>query len=418
MKSLSIPSVLLTIIFGACASKTTQESVVADSAAVQTSADAVPVSSSAYQPAEEIRNFPDYTYQTVLSDDQLEAEITEGVDEMVSALNNLSLLKYSSYYKKERVYNGDYGEIAESTEETETWFFDRSYKLKAYSKKYYRDGEGRDTRVTTIIYVADTISAVSEYRIDDGQIGLTYHTKLLASKCPKCGISTESEAGGSGKVTETLTRETLMNYRQEFTNIGSLVDMNLIEKAERSDDAYQFTESFENWTDGQTVYQNPFTVYYTIDKDLFTYVQFKNFIELFNGAETSIPKAAVELYLDGPEENTVYRTENLLEDEDVYFLLYTKLKMVGGGIEECHAITISKDGELLSSRMIGRAFEITGPDEPGEDYIYEYDGNNKILTVTEVDVRPGEYNNEERTEKKYDIKLNKDGTLGDAVARQ
>jgi hypothetical protein len=130
MKSHPLFFLLIAAALWNCTSKTTSESVATDSTSIQTSTnDAVPVSSSAYQPPEEIKNFPDYSFETLLTNSELESEITFAVDELISAHNKLSLLSYSTYYKRQRDYNGDYGDVTETTEETDTWFFDRNLKV-------------------------------------------------------------------------------------------------------------------------------------------------------------------------------------------------------------------------------------------------------------------------------------------------
>jgi hypothetical protein len=421
MKSHPLFLLLLAAVLCNCTPKTSSEAVTTDSTAVQQTStnDAVPVSSSAYQPPKEIRNFPDYSYETLLTNDERESDITQAVDELISSHNDLSLLRYSTYYKRQRDYNGDYGDVTETTEETDTWFFDRDFKLRAYTNKHYREGEGRNTRVLVILY-ADSIIAVSDYEVDDGQIGLSHHTKLLASKCPKCGVKTDQEAGSEGKVTATLTRDDLMEYRLEDRDIVKIVnyDVNdVMAKAERSGDTYLASVNLESWTDGNNVYQNPYTVDYSIDKDLYTYVQFRNFIELFQSADQPIASTDADLYLNGSEEGTSYRTLSMLEDETVYFLLYTKFKMAGGGIEECYAMTMTKGGEVMSNVLIGSAYEVSGPEAPGEDYSYEYDSEKKILAVTQVRIKPRDNADEERTETKFDFKLKKDGTIGEPILR-
>jgi hypothetical protein len=190
-----------------------------------------------------------------------------------------------------------------------------------------------------------------------------------------------------------------------------------MEKAERSGDTYLASVNLESWTDGNQVYQNPYTVDYSIDKDLYTYVQFKDFIKLFDVEDQPIASTAADLYLNGVEEGTAYRTLSMLEDETVYFLLYTKLKMAGGGIQECYAMTITKEGEVMSNVLIGSAYEISGPEAPGEDYSYEYDSEKKILTVTQIRIKPRDNADEERTETKFDFKLKKDGTIGEPILR-
>jgi hypothetical protein len=273
--------------------------------------------------------------------------------------------------------------------------------------------------VLVIIY-ADSIIAVSDYEDDDGQIGLLHHTKLLASKCPKCGVKTDQEAGGEGKVTAKLTRDDLMEYRLEDTDITRIIgyDVNdIMAKFERSSDTYLASVNIESWTDGNQVYQNPYTIDYSIDKDLYTYVHFRNFIKLFESADQPIDSIAAELYLNGSEANTSYRTLTMLEDETVYFLLYTKFRMVGGGIEECYAMTITKGGEVMSNVLIGSAYEISGPEAPGEDYSYAYDPEKKILTATQIRVKPRDNADDERIETKFDFKLKKDGTIGEPILK-
>jgi hypothetical protein len=211
-----------------------------------------------------------------------------------------------------------------------------------------------------------------------------------------------------------------MEYRLEDTNIVTIVDESFNNTAvtvERSGDTYLASVNLESWTDGNNVYQNPYTVDYSIDKDLYTYIQFRNFIELFQSADQPIASTDADLYLNGAVEGTAYRTLSMLEDETVYFMLYTKLKMAGGGIEECYAMTMTKDGEVMSNVLIGSAYEVTGPDEPGEDYSYEYDSEKKILTVTKIKINSGDNGDEERTETTSDFKLKKDGTIGEPILR-
>ena len=296
-------------------------------------------------------------------------------------------------------------------------FSDRNYKLRAYSKKYYRDGEGRDKRVSVQIYTDGKLVAASEYRNDDGQIGMTYHTKMLASKCPKCGIEVESEAGDAGKVTGNISTEEMESQGMASTDIYNIVDLQLWTDAQREGDDYVAKESFEVWTDGVTTYQNPYDIEYKISKDLYTYLQFRDFIYAFDKPDTQLSEGASKLFLDIGTETASYSTVDVLENETVYFLLYRKFQPVGQGIDELYALTYSKDAAYINSVKVGSSYVATGPGETGEEYQYEYDSEKRILNVTQVTISVDEQGEETRKEQVVPFKLKKDGTIDSPVTR-
>ncbi len=412
MKPLSLFLLSLTLVsIGCTSSQTTSETVASDSSAQIASTQTVPVSSSAPAP-EFIDNFPGYESRSMLSEDELESEITAAVDQLIASNTNMELLSYKTHFNRQRTYTGEHDdEITEETEESEAWYFDKNFQLRAHYLKSSRDGEGRESSVLVSIYQGDSAIAFSDYGLDDGQVGVRYHTKMLRSKCPRCGFKSESEADGPAKVV-TLNRDDMINFGQELTEIEALVDMNVWDKPEQGENGYVVFEKLESWSEGMETYANPYTVEHSMDEALYNHLLFRNMVEQFeSGNSDALPSATVELYFAMPQENTFYRPELVLENESVYFFIYNKFLAVGGGSQECFGVTFNKQGELISNTLLGSSYEATGPDEPAEDYDYKYDPDKRVLHVTEIKTSA----EGEKTEKKYDYKLLADGSIGEPV---
>lgn len=216
----------------------------------------------------QVNNFPEYSSE-LLTDDPLEAEVTAGIDELIAANNNLNFLTFQSYYLREREYEGEYDKVIEKEEVTETWFFDLSFKLRAYSKIYYRDGEGRNTKTMIHLFSNDTLVAMTERWDLDNQIGMTHYSKILASKCPKCGVDVSREAGGSGEV---------KGYTKVFegytTNFSELTGEREEEwkNARESDGTFVIKENIEQWPDGEAG-GKPYVIERSMSRDLYSYFQ-------------------------------------------------------------------------------------------------------------------------------------------------
>jgi hypothetical protein len=217
---------LLFLIVLSC-SPSTKTEIAADSTSVQPtevissySQSQTPVQ---YQtPATPFSNFSEYSES--LSEDPTESELTLGIQELMTKYDNNQYRTIESYSSCQRDYEGDYGAITETEDITETWFFDASNQLKAFYRKYQRDGEGRDTKVLICLFSNDSLIALTEHRIDDGQIGMLYHTKLLRSKCPDCGMVSSQEGGSSGKVDNYLSEVGLAAFENEFfTTLPKLI---------------------------------------------------------------------------------------------------------------------------------------------------------------------------------------------------
>lgn len=173
-------------------------------------------------PATPFSNFSEYSES--LSEDPTESELILGIQELMTKYDNNQYRTIESYYSRQRDYEGGYGAVTETEDVTETWFFDASNQLKAFYRKYQRDGEVGDAKLLICLFSNDSLIALSERWDQDGQIGMLYNTKLLRSKCPDCGMVTRQEAGSSGKVDNYLNEVDLATFESEFfTTLPKLI---------------------------------------------------------------------------------------------------------------------------------------------------------------------------------------------------
>jgi len=405
MKLLSLTAILLVTLQG-CGTQTTKNETMADSVTTVTE---VPTTYSETT-RQDITNFPEYA-SVLITDDPFEAEVAAGIDNMVTAHDPLHLLTFKSSYKREREYEGDYGEILETQELTETWFFDLNYKLKAYSRKYYRDGEGRESKLLIAFFEKDSLIALSDWRKDDGQIGLEFSKKLLSSKCPKCGTDAEREAGSDGKIMRYFDSDDYYGFNNSFsTNLTDLIDEDLWAKPVADGESFTTSENLEQWPDDGAD-GKPYTINYTMSEELLSYSRFKVFIDLFNYSTQEISESQARLYLDGDDRGT-YKTESLLESEAAYFLLYSKFVPVGPGVYEIYALSFTKDAQLKSNFLLGSSYPSSGPEGDGEDYDYNYDPETRVLTVTRTTITWNENTEEEeRKDETTRYKIDKEGSI-------
>lgn len=401
MKTQNLATLFVFFAVVGCGTSTTKNETHLDSISVESTS-----TTSTSSTLVAVNNFPHYRSSELLTDDPLEAEITAGIDELIAANINLNFLTLQSHYLREREYDGEHGTVTETEDETETWFFDLSFKLKAYSKSYYRDGEGRDTKTTIQLFSNDTLSAMTERWDQDNQVGMMYYSKFLASKCPNCGVDVRREAGAPGVV---LTNTEA--FEDRFTNLSELIGRQNTDwtNAEESYGMFVMKENIEQWPDGET--NGKLTVEYTMSRDLFSYYQFTNFIDLFGNSNAKIPDKTARFYLDSDGTGS-YSTKDILESEVLYFLLYKKFKQVGQGVEELYAASFTKDAQQKSNILLGSSFPSTGPDGGGEEYDYKYDPEKRILTVTNTVIEWDEsWQKEKGKETTTKYKLDSEGTI-------
>lgn len=402
MKTKNLAALFVSFVVVGCGTSTTKNETRPDSISVESTS-----TTSAASTLVAVNNFPDYRSSELLTDDPLEAEVTAGIDELIAANINLNFQTLQSHYLREREYDGEHGTVTETEDETETWFFDLSFKLRAYSKSYYRDGEGRDTKTTIHLFSNDTLSAMIERWDQDNQIGMTYYSKFLASKCPNCGLDVRREAGGPGVVEGYMKA-----FEGYSTNLSELVGRQYMEwtNAEESNEVFVIKENIDKWPEDEAS-GKPYVVERSMSRDLYSYFQFMNFIQFFNFSDTEIPDKEAQSFLDSDGTGSFSVTEKL-ESKPVYFLLYKKFKQVGPGVEELYAASFTKNGQPISNFLVGSAFPSSGPEGDGEAYDYKYDSEKHILSVTKTITSWNEKTEQEKSEETVtQYKLDSDGSI-------
>lgn len=379
--------ILIAIAAVGCSSRAGNTETVADSSAVAlaSSESAVPPASSSTPAPED--NFPDYSAE-LLSDDAFEDEVTSGIGELVNLCNNQTLFTFISSYTREREVEGEYEAGTETEEVKETWFYDEAFTLKAFSRKYFRSGEGRDTKFSLYLFSGDSLVAMSEWWSEDGQIGMNHQRKILTSKCPRCGVRVSREAGSSGVVTEYFSPEDIDAVKDEVVRSMSEL-INPEDEGWKMEVAglYTMTEEISEWKVGDSP-GFPYNVTYTTNQELFDYVSFSKLVNLFYSRGAQIPKpVAGFLDTDANNGSKAFSAVQMLEDEKIYFALYNVTTMVGGGLDELYAVTMSKQGEIIDGKLLGSAFPSSGPGGDGEDFSYSYDSDKHILTVTNTRIQ-------------------------------
>ncbi len=251
-----------------------QTEIVSDSTSVQTTEVASTYEQTPSQdasPARPSSNFPAFS-EVALSEDPTESEITFDLQQLISKYDQQQYRTIESYYSRQRDYEGEYGAETETEEVTETWFFNESNQLRAFTRKYFRSGVGRDTKTLICLFSNDSLIALSDYWDEDGQIGMKYHTKLLRSKCPNCGMDTNQEAGTMGQVKNYLNENDLIELENEFflrlPNLISTIGKEW-NTATESTNGFVATVEHDQWS------ENPpegkaYSETYTISKDLYT----------------------------------------------------------------------------------------------------------------------------------------------------
>ncbi len=266
---------LLLIIAFSCSPNTKTEQV-SDSTSVQTEVASTYVQTQAptqdASPARPVSNFPAFS-EDALSVDPTESEIMFDLKQLIAEYDNQQYGTIESYYSRQRDYEGEYGAETETEEVTETWFFNESNQLRAFTRKYFRSGEGRDTKTLICLFSNDSLIALSDYWDEDGQIGMAYHTKLLRSKCPNCGMDTNREAGDNsmGGVKKYLNENDLAERESEFfTTLPKVI--NSIGKewnnATESANGFVATLQHDQWSDRPSEGKE-YSQTYTISKELY-----------------------------------------------------------------------------------------------------------------------------------------------------
>jgi hypothetical protein len=145
---------------------------------------------------------------------------------------------------------------------------------------------------------------------------------------------------------------------------------------------------------------------------------FGKFIQTFDSPGTEISPDILSA-LSVNNEFGRYTSEEILRQDSIVFVLFTHMKQVGPGINELHAATFSKDGNLIEESLLGSSYPSSGPDGGGKDYNYRYDAQRKILYVTNSTIEWDESAQEEvTTEALHYFQLTSDGKLENVNPRE
>jgi hypothetical protein len=99
----------------------------------------------------------------------------------------------------------------QTEEEIKKWFFDRSYKLRGFSREFKIGLLDPVTKSTLYFFSNDSLTAVREQSVYSGDFGYTNHLTIIAAQCPRCGISITND----GQVSY-MNEKDLATTQQEF----------------------------------------------------------------------------------------------------------------------------------------------------------------------------------------------------------
>jgi hypothetical protein len=224
-------------------------------------------------------------------------------------------------------------------------------------------------------------------------------------------VRARREASGEGGVIEvTYDRADMANKSaQVVQRLSELVDPTDNRWTNETAGNYTMTEEVERW---EAEGGKPYSIYYTVNDKLFDHLRFEVLLELYNTKDAQLPHKIAEYIADVDQTPTNFTAVEMLENEKYYFVLYNASKMVGGGLDELHGVTLSKDGQFLSGQFLGSAYPSSGPDGDGEDYSYNYDPEKHILTMTNTKIQWDEQSQQEvSTESISKYKVDGEGTI-------
>jgi len=165
-------------------------------------------------------NFPKFFIEP-LTTDSIEAEITSQLATLIHAYDTIQYFKIVSNYswERERLYQGQEGEGSMGTEiesETNTWFFDKSFQLKAFSAEFNTEPVYPFTKTILYLFSNDSLLAVSEYWLSEDEVTVSGYDRLIVTRCPACGISSQAGHTENGEVkyldsTAVVTRQNAFN---------------------------------------------------------------------------------------------------------------------------------------------------------------------------------------------------------------
>jgi hypothetical protein len=222
-------------------------------------------------------NFPIF-FLKPLTTDSIEAQITNELATLIQAYDTISYYKIISNYTWERecLYWGQLGESfkgIESETETNTWFFDESFQLKAYSSEFKSEPVYPFTKTILYLLLNDSLLAVSEYWLSEDEVAVSGYDRIIASRCPTCGIASQLvEFGSSGEV-QYLDSVAIITRQKEFSQSMSLLLKTLkSQKINTKADDFDLTLTIQRSKEGNTQNSSKtikYPVTFTISKELY-----------------------------------------------------------------------------------------------------------------------------------------------------
>jgi hypothetical protein len=135
---------------------------------------------------------------------------------------------------------------------------------------------------------------------------------------------------------------------------------------------------------------------------------FKGFLDIFQSVD-ELPEWATTFLSDEPGKIT---TQDLVEADSVYLLLYVKFVPVGPGVDKLFAVTFAQDGTRLSEEVLGESYPSSGPDGGGSDFRYTYDPDRKVVYVVNSTTDWSEEDQQEFTYETWNpYYLDEDGSI-------
>jgi hypothetical protein len=221
-------------------------------------------------------NFPNYSVDA-LTNDSLEAEINNRIGELLQVYDTMQYAKITSSYSWERPYyaRGQEGEVFLTTEtegETKTWFFDRSNQLRGFSSEFNADSDYPYTKSILYLFSNDSLIAISEYRVDASEVTVVDHVRVLASQCPRCGISSRAGYQENEEVSYLSEKELAVKQQEFYESIPALIQILKTGRKTATKDDYDFTFSINRTKEGNEEDKSKAITYpvtFTVTKELY-----------------------------------------------------------------------------------------------------------------------------------------------------
>lgn len=164
-------------------------------------------------------NFPEFVIDT--PSDSLETSINNGVSEILQAYDTIQYLRIASSYSwtQSITSHGQEGEqtfvIDETKEETRLWLFDRTFKLRGFTKEVkYNEEYGTRKESAIYLFSNDALIAVSERTVDSYEVEEITVVRILASQFPRGGFMRHGQSENA--TVSYLTKEDLTSREKDF----------------------------------------------------------------------------------------------------------------------------------------------------------------------------------------------------------